>query len=79
MSGIAPLDFRMARYIDAYQIKGIQMLTEALNTKSLSGIGDGTLNRLREVVGLPIKEKKPTLKSEIKRLRGILDKHGIEY
>ena len=78
-SGIAPLDFRMARYIDAYDIRGVNGLAEALQTKRIPGIGEGTLNRLRAIIGLPLTEKKPTWKSEIKRLYAILDKHKIKY
>jgi len=78
-SEIAPLDFRMARYIEAYDIKGKDGLIEALQSKLLHGIGAGTINKLRQIAGLPIKEKRTTWKTEAQRLYKLLEQHGIEY
>lgn len=78
-SGIAPLDFKMARYIDAYNITGKDNLAAALASKELSSIGEGTINKLKILAGIPVKEKKPTWKQEAKRLYQILDNAGIEY
>jgi len=77
--GVAPLDFRMARYIEAYSIKSRDELIEALQTKLLITIGEGTMNKLKALVGLPVKLRKPSWKSEAQRLYKLLEQHGIEY
>ena len=59
MTGLAPLNFMMARYIEAYNITGRDSLIEAIATKELIGIGEGTINKLKMLVGLPVKAKKP--------------------
>lgn len=79
MTGLAPLNFMMARYIEAYNITGRDSLIEAIATKELIGIGEGTINKLKILVGLPVKVKKPTWKAEAKRLYALLDKHQIKY
>lgn len=78
-SGIAPLDFKMARYIDAYNITGRDGLVEALASKLLTGIGEGTINKLKALAGIEVPPKKVTWKREAQRLYALLDKHGIEY
>jgi len=79
MTGLAPLNFMMARYIEAYNVTGRDSLIEAIATKELTGIGEGTINKLKMLVGLPVKAKKPTWKAEAKRLYALLDAAGIEY
>ena len=79
MTGLAPLNFMMARYIEAYNVTGRDSLIEAIATKELIGIGKGTINKLKMLVGLPVKAKKPTWKAEAKRLYALLEQHGIEY
>lgn len=77
--GIAPLDFKMARYIEAYDIKGKDGLIEALQSKLLHGIGAGTINKLKVLAGIEVAPKRVTWKCEALRLYALLDQHGIEY
>lgn len=77
--GIAPLDFKMARYIEAYDIKGKDGLIEALQSKLLHGIGAGTINKLKALAGIEVAPKRVTWKREALRLYALLDQHGIEY
>lgn len=78
-SGIAPLDFKMARYIEAYNITGRDSLIEALASKELSGIGAGTIDKLKRLAGIEVPVKCTTWKQEAKRLYALLDAAGIEY
>jgi hypothetical protein len=77
--GIAPLDFKMARYIEAYDIKGKDGLIEALQSKLLHGIGAGTINKLRALAGVPVPPVKTSWKREALRLYALLDAAGVEY
>jgi len=77
---IAPLDFKMARYIELLNISNMQDLRWSFTTpKGVYGIGDGTLNKLKALAEIEVPPKKATWKSEVKRLYALLDKHGIEY
>lgn len=78
-AGLAPLNFMMARYIEAYNITGKDSLIEALASKELAGIGEGTKDKLKMLAGLPVKTKKPSWKAEAQRLYALLDAAGIEY
>jgi hypothetical protein len=78
--GIAPLDFKMARYIELLNISNMQDLRWSFTTPgNVRGIGAGTINKLRQIAGLPIKEKRTTWKTEAQRLYKLLEQHGIEY
>jgi len=78
-TGLAPLNFKMARYIDAYNIRGRDGLVDALASKELSGIGEGTINKLKRLADIEVPPKKVTWKQEAKRLYALLDAAGIEY
>jgi hypothetical protein len=69
----------MARYIEAYDIKGKDGLIEALQSKLLHGIGAGTLDKLKVLAGMTVPPKRVTWKREALRLYALLDQHGIEY
>jgi len=78
--GIAPLDFKMARYIELLNISNMQDLRWSFTTpKGVCGIGAGTLNKLKELAGVPVPPKPVTWKREALRLYALLDQHGIEY
>lgn len=79
-SGIAPLDFKMARYIELLNISNMQDLRWSFTTPgSVRGIGAGTLDKLKALAGIEVPPKKVTWKAEAKRLYALLEKHGIEY
>lgn len=78
-SGLAPLNFKMARWLDYHMIRGVEELREDVNKRTLMGVGLGTMNKLRQLAGLPIVEKPHTWKLEAQRLYKLLDKHGIDY
>ena len=79
-SGIAPLDFKMARYIELMNISNMQDLRWSFTTPgSVRGIGAGTLDKLKALAGIAVLPKRVTWKQEAKRLYALLDKHGIEY
>ena len=79
-SGIAPLDFKMARYIELLNISNMQDLRWSFTTPgSVRGIGAGTLDKLKVLAGMTVPPKRVTWKREAKRLYALLEKHGIEY
>jgi len=78
-AGLVPLDFKMARYIEAYNITGRESLIEALASKELAGIGAGTIDKLKRLAGIEVPQKKTTWKQEALRLYALLDAAGIEY
>jgi hypothetical protein len=79
-SGIAPLDFKMARYIELMNISNMQDLRWSFTTPgNVRGIGEGTLNKLRALAGIEVPVKRTTWKQEAKRLYALLDAAGIEY
>jgi hypothetical protein len=79
-SGIAPLDFKMARYIELLNITNMQDLRWSFATPgSVRSIGEGTLNKLKTLAGVPVPEKKMTWKRRAQKLMALLDKHGIKY
>lgn len=79
-SGIAPLDFKMARYIELLNISNMQDLRWSFTTPgNVRGIGEGTINKLKTLAGIEVPPKKVTWKREAQRLYALLDKHGIEY
>ena len=79
-SGIRPLDFKMDRYIERLQITSIEHLRLALIRKQLVPyVGEKAINKLKLLAGLELAPKKRSWKDEVKRLRSLLDKHGIEY
>lgn len=79
-SGIAPLDFKMARYIEALNISNMQDLRWSFTTPgNVRGIGAGTLNKLKALAGIEVPPRKATWKSEAQRLYALLDAAGIEY
>lgn len=61
-SGFAPLTFIMARYLDAYNVRGLDDPKHVLNTKEMNGVGIGTLNEIRKVAGIPVVVKPLTNK-----------------
>ena len=78
--GIAPLDFKMARYIELMNISNMQDLRWSFTTpKSVYGIGAGTINKLKELAGMMPPPRPATWKREALRLYALLDQHGIEY
>jgi hypothetical protein len=78
--GIAPLDFKMARYIELMNISNMQDLRWSFTTpKSVYGIGEGTLNKLRALAGVPVPPVKTSWKREALRLYALLDAAGVEY
>jgi hypothetical protein len=79
-SGIAPLDFKMARYIELMNISNMQDLRWSFTTpKGVYGIGAGTINKLKALAGVPVPPKRVTWKREALRLYALLEQHGIEY
>jgi hypothetical protein len=79
-SGIAPLDFKMARYIELLNITNMQDLRWSFATPgNVRGIGAGTLDKLKVLAGMTVPPKRVTWKQEAKRLYALLDAAGIEY
>jgi hypothetical protein len=79
-SGIAPLDFKMARYIELMNISNMQDLRWSFTTPGrVHSIGAVTLDKLKALAGIEVPPKKATWKSEVKRLYALLEQHGIEY
>ena len=79
-SGIAPLDFKMARYIELMNISNMQDLRWSFTTPgSVRGIGAGTLDKLKTLAGMTVPPKRVTWKREAKRLYALLDAAKIEY
>jgi hypothetical protein len=78
--GIAPLDFKMARYIELLNISNMQDLRWSFTTpKSVYGIGAGTINKLKALAGIEVAPKRVTWKREALRLYALLDAAGVEY
>jgi hypothetical protein len=78
--GIAPLDFKMARYIELMNISNMhELLWSFTIPKSVYGIGAGTINKLKALAGIEVAPKRATWKREALRLYALLDQHGIEY
>lgn len=80
LSKCAPLDFKMARYIQALQIRSLEQLQEALQSnQQVLWVGFGAMNKLRAIAGLSEVKKGHSWKAEATRLYKLLDKHGIDY
>lgn len=80
LSGVAPLDFKMARYIEKLNIRSIEYLREALiRNQHVLYVGFQAMNKLRALAGLPLVYRKHSWKDETLRLYKLLDKSGIEY
>jgi hypothetical protein len=80
ISGVAPLDFKMARYIEKLQITSVEYLREALiRNQHVPYVGVSAMNKLRARAGLPLVSRKHSWKDEAKRLYALLDKHNIKY
>ncbi len=78
--GIAPLDFKMARYIELMNISNMQDLRWSFTTsKNVYGIGAGTINKLKTLAGIEVAPKRVTWKREVLRLYALLDAAGVEY
>lgn len=77
---LAPLDFKMARYIYFLNIKNMHDLRWSFTTPgNIRGIGAGTLDKLKALAGIDVPPKRVTWKSEAKRLYALLDAAGIKY
>ena len=61
-SGLSPLTHIMARFVDAYNVRSVEELRVAIDTKELNGVGVGTINMLRQLAGIPIPVKVPVVK-----------------
>lgn len=80
LSGCAPLDFKMARYIEKLNIRSPEQLRYALeHNQQVIWVGMKAMNRLRALVNLPLIERKYSWKDEAKRLYKLLDAAGLEY
>ena len=80
LSGITPLDFKMARYIEKLEIRSPEELHSALlENKTVLWVGLKAMNQLRVLVGLPEVQRKYSWKDEAKRMYALLDKYNIEY
>ena len=80
LSGVAPLDFKLARYIEKINIRSPEQLRHALeNDQQVIWVGFKAMNKLRELAGLPQVKRKYSWKDEAKRLYALLDKAGLEY
>ncbi len=80
LSGCAPLDFKMARYIEKLNIRSPEQLRYALeHNQEVIWVGFKAMNKLRVLVGIPEVQKEYSWKDEAKRLYEMLDKAGIEY
>jgi len=80
LSGCAPLDFKMARYIEKLNIRNPDQLRYALeHNQQVIWVGMKAMNRLRVLVGIPEVQRKYSWKDEALRLYEMLDKAGIYY
>jgi len=80
LSGVAPLDFKMARYIEKLNIRSCEQLRYALeHNQEVIWVGFKAMNKLRVLVGIPEVQRKYSWKDEAQRLYEMLDKAGIEY
>lgn len=80
LSGCAPLDFKMARYIEKLNIRSPEELRYALeHGQEVIWVGFKAMNKLRALAGLPQVEREYSWKDEAKRLYTLLDSAGIEY
>ena len=80
LSGVAPLDFKMARYIEKLEIRSPEELHSALlKNKTVLWVGFKAMNQLRVLVNLPEVQRKYSWKDEAKRMYALLDKHNIDY
>lgn len=80
LSGCAPLDFKMARYIEKLNIRSPDQLRYALeHNQQVIFVGVKAMNKLRVLAGLPEVHRKHSWKDETKRLYTLLDAVGIEY
>lgn len=80
LSGCAPLDFKLARYIEKLNIRSPEQLRQALeNDEQVIWVGFKAMNKLRELAGLPQVQREYSWKDEAKRLYTLLDAAGIEY
>ena len=80
LSNCAPLDFKMARYIEKLEIRRPEELHSALlENKTVLWVGFKAMNQLRVLVNLPEVQRKYSWKDEAKRLYALLDAAGLEY
>lgn len=80
LSGCAPLDFKMARYIEKLNIRSPDQLRYALeHNQEVIWVGFKAMNKLRALAGIPEVQKEYSWKDEAQRLYEMLDKAGIEY
>ena len=80
LSGCAPLDFKMARYIEKLSIRSMEQLRYALeHNQQVVFVGFKAMNKLRVLAGLPEVHRKHSWKDETKRLYALLDEAGLEY
>ena len=80
LSGVAPLDFKMARYIEKLNIRSPEQLKYALeHNQEVIWVGFKAMNKLRVWVGIPEVQKEYSWKDETKRLYALLDEAGLEY
>jgi len=80
LSGVAPLDFKMARYIEKLNIRSSEQLKYALeHNQEVIWVGFKAMNKLRVLVGIPEVQKEYSWKDEAQRLYEMLDKAGIYY
>jgi AMMECR1 domain-containing protein len=80
LSGCAPLDFKMARYIEKLNIRSPEELRYALeHGQEVIWVGFKAMNKLRELAGLPQVQREYSWKDEAKRLYTLLDAAGIKY
>jgi hypothetical protein len=80
LSGVAPLDFKMARYIEKLSIRSMEQLRYALeHSQQVVFVGYKAMNKLRVLAGIPEVQKEYSWKNEAQRLYKLLDKAGIEY
>lgn len=80
LSGCAPLDFKMARYIEKLNIRSPEQLRYALeHNQQVIWVGMKAMNKLRALVDMPQIKKQHSWKDEAKRLYALLDAAGLEY
>jgi hypothetical protein len=80
LSGCAPLDFKMARYIEKLNIRNPDQLRYALeHNQQVVYVGYKAMNKLRVLAGIPEMHRKHSWKDEAKRLYALLDEAGLEY
>lgn len=78
--GIGPLDYRMAKYVDAIGAKTADQLKEALTeNKTVGRIGKTTISKLKSLLGIETEAARKSWKNEVARLTKILDEHKIAY